>query len=910
MPSARGPDRDIDDPVGPGEARLRRLLRHAPVGIVTLDGGAAITDTNPAFRELIGASEAELPGRGFADCLHEDDRARIAGKLVRIAHSGLERLTVEGRLLHRVGEPRHVRISVTCVPGENGATLELLVVVEDIDARRRAEEALQRSQQMLEIAGQMAGFGGWIWQRPNRHITWSAQSARLYGAPEGTHPTLDRIVEYCRPESRAALTQAFLACIQTGRAFDVEHEILCEDGRRAWIRSTGEAVRDVAGSVVRIQGACQDITARRDAERALRESEARFRAVAQATTDAIWEYDAGRRIVTWNEGIETMLRYPRDRIDKLPQTWIARIHPDDRGRVLAGFRQALAQRQTTLRSAFRFLRGDDTVAEIEDRVVIVYDASGRAIRLVGGMSDVTDGRRNREQIAQQSALLDAARDAIVVRDFRRGVVFWSRGAERIYGWKAEQMLGEPMLPMIYQDLSEYATVCQRVLEDGQWDGELRQKRSDGTPIAVESRWSLVRDADGTPSAIIAISTDVSARKALEEQLRQSQRLESIGQLSGGIAHDFNNLLTVILGNTELLAEATAAAEANAATEALAPLQSAIDMILSAAQHGADLTRQLLAFSRRQALQPQPVSVAATLRSMDALLRRSLTSAIELEIVAPDSLPDAYVDRTQLESTILNLCLNARDAMPAGGQLRITVSPVPPGHTGAHPGAGLRPGDYLLLSVTDTGTGIAPEHLPKVFDPFFTTKDVGKGTGLGLSIVYGFAHQSGGHVDVDSTPGAGTRFRLWLPQALAPRRDGPEASVEDETPVGGNETLLLVEDDPMVRAYATRLLHELGYTILEAAGPKQALALLERGEPADLLFTDIVMPGGMDGRQLGEAALALRPGLALLYTSGYSKYTGAETHAPGMPMLILDKPYGRRELAQMIRLALRAASPTA
>jgi CheY-like chemotaxis protein len=334
------------------------------------------------------------------------------------------------------------------------------------------------------------------------------------------------------------------------------------------------------------------------------------------------------------------------------------------------------------------------------------------------------------------------------------------------------------------------------------------------------------------------------------------------------------------------------------------------MILSAAQHGADLTRQLLAFSRRQTLQPQAVSIPATLRAMAALLRRSLTSAIELEISAPDSLPDAYVDKTQLESAILNLCLNARDAMPKGGELRIEVVVTPRENPSAPPGAQLKPGDYLLLSVSDTGSGISAEHLPKVFDPFFTTKDVGKGTGLGLSIVYGFANQSGGYIHVESTPGAGTRFRLWLPQAEQRRARAAAFDDDGSEPVGGSETILLVEDDAMVRAYAMRLLAELGYRVVDATGARQALATLESGAGIDLLFTDIVMPGGMDGRQLGEAALALRPGLALLYTSGYSKYTGAETHVPGTPMLILEKPYGKRELARMIRTALRSAVPRA
>lgn len=377
---------------------------------------------------------------------------------------------------------------------------------------------------------------------------------------------------------------------------------------------------------------------------------------------------------------------------------------------------------------------------------------------------------------------------------------------------------------------------------------------------------------------------------LNLRLTQSQRLEAVGQLTGGVAHDFNNLLTVVLGNAELLVEQTADD----------PLKHPLaQMIRAAALRGAGLTRQLLAFARQQTLAPAPVDVGPLVRALEPMLARTLGEHVRIGVEGGATWP-AMVDPGQLENALLNLCLNARDAMPGGGRLTLSVENATLGPDAA--GADVQAGDYVLLKVSDTGHGIAPEHLGKVFEPFFTTKARGKGTGLGLAMVYGFLKQSGGHIAIESQAGAGTCVKLYLPRAAgapaapaAPADDGP-------APQGGHETVLVVEDDALVRRHACSELHRLGYRVLEADGASAAMAFVDAGEHIDLLFTDIVMPGG-SGPELAAAVRARRPGAKLLFTSGYSAQAFGVANGNGPEGPLLSKPYHRADLARMVRQAL-------
>ncbi len=427
--------------------------------------------------------------------------------------------------------------------------------------------------------------------------------------------------------------------------------------------------------------------------------------------------------------------------------------------------------------------------------------------------------------------------------------------------------------------------------DGTTDfqADLQLLAAGGKALWTRMSFAVAAVTPEAPPGLVFVCLDNSAAHEMEARLRQSQRLESVGQLTGGVAHDFNNLLTVILGNAELLHEQLTG------NAKLAPLA---EMVVSAGERGAQLTQRLLAFARRQALDPKAVDINQLVAEMDPLLRRSLGGHIEIELIRGAGLWPALVDPAQLDNALLNLCLNARDAMPDGGRLTIETGHAHLSADYAEQNADVRPGQYVMLAVSDTGTGIDPEHLRRVFEPFFTTKAKGKGTGLGLAMIYGFVKQTGGHVSVYSEPGVGTTFRLYLPRApeavTAAGRRASGAPAE-----GGTETILLVEDDALVRRYAHDLLEGLGYRVVEAHGGVQALDVLRTGQPIDLMFTDVVMPG-MSGRHLADHAIVLRPGLKVLFTSGYTENAIVHHGRLDPGVQLLSKPYRREDLARRIR----------
>jgi signal transduction histidine kinase len=381
-------------------------------------------------------------------------------------------------------------------------------------------------------------------------------------------------------------------------------------------------------------------------------------------------------------------------------------------------------------------------------------------------------------------------------------------------------------------------------------------------------------------------------EATEAQVRQAQKMEAIGQLTGGVAHDFNNILTVITGSIEILSDAVKH------RRDLAPIAK---MISAAAQRGADLTQHLLAFARRQPLQPRSTDVNAMVIDVARLLRPTLGEQIEIEsMLGHDSAP-ALIDPSQLSTALLNLALNARDAMPDGGKLTLETRNVVLDEGYAAVNEEVKPGGYVMIAVSDTGEGIPATLLDKVFEPFFTTKEVGKGSGLGLSMVYGFAKQSNGHVKIYSEEGHGTTVKLYLPQAAG----NPDALAESGLSGGehGDESILVVEDDALVRDYVTTQIKRFGYRTLAASNAAEGLAIINGPERIDLLFTDMIMPGGMNGRQLAAEALKRRPELKVLYTSGYTENAIVHHGRLDAGVLLLPKPYLSSDLARMIRTAL-------
>jgi signal transduction histidine kinase/CheY-like chemotaxis protein len=381
---------------------------------------------------------------------------------------------------------------------------------------------------------------------------------------------------------------------------------------------------------------------------------------------------------------------------------------------------------------------------------------------------------------------------------------------------------------------------------------------------------------------------------LNQKLTQSQKMEAMGQLTGGVAHDFNNLLTVILGNAEHLAEKLAAHK---------ELHGIAESIATAAERGSDLTRSLLAFARKQPLMPRDIDIGQKIVGMEQLLRRTLGEHIECEFRLGEKLWQASVDPGQLASALLNLVLNARDAMPSGGKLTVEVRNTSLGESDVDVNGAALPGDYVMVAVTDTGTGMTSEVAGRAFEPFFTTKEVGKGTGLGLSMVYGFAQQSGGSMQIRSEPGHGTVVELFFPRVGKPEASAEPSAVQPATPTG-SETILVVEDNDMVRRYVEGELQALGYRVIVTSGGPAALAILRGPEKIDLLFTDVVMPGGMFGPELAKQAARLRPDLKVLLTSGYSEHPIDAIDGGGCEVRVLYKPYRRHDLASMLHSVLK------
>lgn len=421
----------------------------------------------------------------------------------------------------------------------------------------------------------------------------------------------------------------------------------------------------------------------------------------------------------------------------------------------------------------------------------------------------------------------------------------------------------------------------------------RHKTGADFPVAMNI--TSVRDAGGDLAYRIVSVLDISERRRTEEALRQAQKMEAIGRVSGGMAHDFNNLLGVIIGNLELLAPLA---------EHAPPMDEILADAMQAAQGGAELTGRLLAFARRQQLQAVQVQPNEVITGIAKLLTRVLGADIEMALVFEPNLWPVRVDPADLETSIINLAANARDSMPRGGRLTIATARFHLGADDVSSDPDLRPGDYALIEVTDTGVGMAPEVAKRAFEPFFTTKGPGHGTGLGLSIVFGFARQSGGHVNVTSAPGLGTTLRLYLPRAAGEAEAAPPTPPPVATR-GQGETVLLVEDNPALRRVALRHLADLGYAVIEADSPQAALAILAERR-IDLLFSDVVMPGPIDGAELARQVLRNRPGTAVLLTSGFSSHAlEARGEPQAGPIRLLKKPYARAELAVAVGDALQA-----
>ena len=669
------------------------------------------------------------------------------------------------------------------------------------------------------------------------------------------------------------------------------------DGTDGFVRMSSAPVIDATGNLVAAVAIVVDVTDQRKAERAVKSTDERLRFVARATTDVIWDWDIKTNALVWNDSVETVFGHKQHRIYPEIQWWYDHLHPEDRDRVIAGVQTVLGDGSTNWSDQYRYQREDGTYANVVDRGYIARDHTGAALRMIGAMTDVTERTRSEAAIRFQAQLLNAVQQAVVATDPAGVVIFWNKFAENLYGWSAQEAVGgtiEELTPSPFlRDHSEEIVVRGAAGES--WTGEFLVQGKTGKAFPALLTTSPVLDEKGRVLGFVRVSIDLTERRNLEEQFRQSQKMDAVGRLAGGIAHDFNNLLTVIRLNTEIILDSFDATD---------PRSEDVKQIKSAAERASSLTRQLLAFSRKQILQPRVLDMNTVVGTVEPMLRRLIGEDIT---ITSQCGARGYVvaDPGQLEQILVNLVVNARDAMPQGGRIGIETKNVEldEHYTSEH--APVIAGRYVMLAVTDTGVGMNADTKEHAFDPFFTTKDPGKGTGLGLATVYGIVKQSGGYVWIYSEPAHGTALKLYFPEvsAAAAFGAGPEYQPSMKTPKRGSETILLVEDEEAVRGLACRILERQGYRVIPAEHGREAMeiATKESGQ-IDLVLTDVVMPG-MNGRGLVERLAGIRPAIKSLYMSGYTDDDIIRRGFIEPSKSFLQKPFTSEALLQTVRKVL-------
>ncbi|WP_160299756.1 PAS domain S-box protein [Belnapia sp. F-4-1] len=892
------------------EAVLRGIAENSAdcLKLLTLDGRVTFMNA-PGLRAMGFTDLGAVNGQDWVSIWPEEERAKVKAALVEAVAGRVGRF---GGFCPTVrGTPKWWDVQITAVPGADGRPELLVASSRDVTERERSREALRLSESRLRAALGISTVGVLFWSGSFGLTEVNDAFLRMTGFNH--EEAIDKTwQELTPPEFHAASWKAVEQVTTLGEAVPYEKQYYRKDGSRWWgvfaPRRIGEEVVEFV----------LDVTDWKAAEAALRAGEERFRALVAATAAAVWTTDAEGLV---REDSPSWRAFTGQTLEQwLGTGWANAVHPDDRSRATDGWVSTVAA-GTTFDTEFRLRRSDGEWRLTTVRAVPVREPNGSIREWVGMNVDITDQRRAEEArhaIEERYHLVvRATNDAIWDWDLRRDRVEWNEALQETFGHRLDSVVSPSgwWLAQIHPEDRERVSQSVHAVIDGagdRWSDEYRFRRADGSYADVLDRGFMVRGQGGKPLRMIGAMLDVTERRQSERELRrlnehlevevsrraeqirlqgdalrQSQKLEAVGQLTGGVAHDFNNLLTVIRSSAGLLRRSDLSEERR---------RRYVEAIADTADRATKLTRQLLAFARRQPLKPEVFVVNDQVQAVTELIRPLVGARVRIEAVTECEGCAVEADRNQFETALVNLAVNARDAMAGEGRLTIRtwLAPaVPPtrGHAGT-------PGAFVAISVSDTGTGIAPDMLSRIFEPFFTTKEVGKGTGLGLSQVYGFAKQSGGELHVESRVGEGSIFTLYLPHAEATPAIPPiQPSLVAETAVMSRRNVLLVEDNTQVGEFARQVLEDFGYVATWAPNAKAALVLLEADASRfDVVFSDVIMPG-MNGVELGKEIRRRWPDLPVVLTSGYS-HVLAEGGAKGFALL--HKPYSAEDLSKALR----------
>jgi two-component system, cell cycle sensor histidine kinase and response regulator CckA len=773
---------------------------------------------------------------------------------------------------------------------------------------RRAADELERTRDTLLEAQRIAHMGSFEYDAATRTAVGSEEAYRILGLdPNEPAPSFEELIAgYVHPEDAALFSERAARARESRSSYDIEHRIVRPDGEVRWVYQCVQPQFDERGELCRYVGTTLDITARKQAEAALRESEERFRALVQASSDAVY-----RMSPCWTEMRHLVGRDFVEDTTESSDSWLDRYIPaDDRPRVTAAIDEAI-RAKSVFELEHRVRRPDGGIGWTFWRAVPILDARGEITDWVGMATDITARREMEERLktrditerlqaeqerARLSNAIEQSGEAVVITDPEARIQYVNSAFEKNSGYTRAEAMGQTprFLASGRHDAGFYENMWRSLGQDGVWRGRFINRHKQGRLVLEDTTISAIRDAEGRVINYVAVKRDVTHEVQLAAQLRQAQKLEAIGQLAGGIAHDFNNLLAAIMMQVGMLRRSPHLEPETA--EALADMDRT-------AERGAALVRQMLLFSRRTAASLQTLDLNEAIDDLVKMLRRLIPENVQLRFDAGADLPKVDADPGLLQQVLTNLVVNARDAMPRGGAIAITTTAKRFGDEDCRANPQCRPGAFLCLAVADNGCGMDAETSARAFEPFFTTKGVGRGTGLGLATVHGIVGQHHGWVTLESEAGRGTTFRVYLPASTKVAPAGGQATAARWVP-RGTETVLLVEDDPDVQRSVARVLRHLGFRVEEASNGEEALRLWPAmAAEVDVVLTDMVMPGSVDGLQLAEQLRAVKPGLRVIVSSGYSEDLPGAGRPPVAGVLFLPKPYQMATLADLLRQCL-------